>query len=441
MEVATKAFRFTALISWVFVNRYSLLLALLATALCLPYLFRTDSEWMEVYVKAAGRLIDGDNLFQDGYLYPPFQALIAVPWTAISLGLGRCLWFAINATALACMVRWAWLLAGGECNPNHSREIVAAFLGLACALPYLLNCLAHQQTDVLIGCLLMAGCLLFSRSRTFAAATCWGLAAACKCTPLLWAPYLVYRRKVWPATWLVCVGLAVNILPDLIAPPANGQIRLVEYYRNFLRPMSANQHYDGTWGSDLVYNQSLAGFGQRLLAHRLEYEAGDYAVRPMPQAAQPITLRFLLVGAAGVLLAGTLLGAGRPFHMGSPGDRSFPLEAAAVLSLMLLLSPMSSKAHFGTLLLPAFCLARAALQPGSRQAKAFFLPALALAWFANKDLLGSKLYTLALFYGVATVQTLVLLIGSLLLLWQMRHAEAGRQLGTEKSISPTELAA
>jgi hypothetical protein len=89
---------------------------------------------------------------------------------------------------------------------------------------------------------------------------------------------------------------------------------------------------------------------------------------------------------------------------------------------MLLLSPMSSKAHFGVLILPGFLLARSALHTGSRLQWASLLLAVALALLSNKDPLGEDLYTLTLWYGTATWQTLALLVGNLAVIQQSRKA-------------------
>jgi hypothetical protein len=80
---------------------------------------------------------------------------------------------------------------------------------------------------------------------------------------------------------------------------------------------------------------------------------------------------------------------------------------------MLLLSPMSSKAHFGTLIVPGFCLARSALLFRSRTLVAVLLGAILLGLLSNKDPLGERLYTLSLWYGVVTWQTMLMLSGCL----------------------------
>ena len=100
------------------------------------------------------------------------------------------------------------------------------------------------------GTLLIGGCFCLHRARSLAAATCFGLAAAMKCTALLWAPYLVWRGRPRAAAWLACVALGVNLLPDLVSRPASGRLWLAEYGQRYLRPLTEPGHYLGTWGSD-----------------------------------------------------------------------------------------------------------------------------------------------------------------------------------------------
>ena len=64
-------------------------------------------------------------------------------------------------------------------------------------------------------------------------------------------------------------------------------------------------------------------------------------------------------------------------------------EFGIVLTLMLLLSPMSSKPHFCTLFLPGFCLARLAVNRSSRAAALAVGVAAVTALASNKDPLGA----------------------------------------------------
>jgi hypothetical protein len=397
---------------------------------------RSDSEWDYVYVVAAHHLRQGVDIYTDGNSYPPFAALIAVPSSFLSPSLDRLTWLAVNLACLAVMVRGAWSLAGGGRLQGPGRaplgEHVTAGLGFLCGVGYLQNSLAHQQTDVVIGAILVVGCLVLRRSHSFGAATCFGLAAALKCTALLWAPYLVWRRRPLAALCVFVVALGVNLLPNLVSASPSGRLWVEDYVTRFLRPLAAPDHVVGTWNSDVMYNQSLAGAAQR-------WFAGDPA-----DPTNPAVLRAGVVGLEAVLCLLVLAVCGRPFrqsiHVSNGGIPVETAEYSIVLMLMLLLSPMSSKAHFGVLIIPGFLLARSALQTGSRLQWASLLLAVALAVMSNKDPLGEDLYTLTLWYGTAMWQTLALLVGNLAVIQQSRNTGVAAFDVSVKAISPRRAA-
>jgi hypothetical protein len=272
---------------------------------------------------------------------------------------------------------------------------------------------------------LVGGCLLLQRGRTFWAATVFGLSAACKCTPLLWAPYLIWRGRLLTGLWVVIVAVGVNLLPDLVCSSARGQLMARQYASRYLMPMTDSDHYIGTWGSDPVYNQSLTGLAQRLCTTVWSWTANDCTIEPRSPLLHPHTLRICVYGVELTLLGMVLWTCRRPFQkLADCGkESSQALECGFVLMLMLLLSPMSSKAHFGTLIAPGFCLARAAVHERGRLLKALLAAAVIFGLICNKDPLGERLYTLSLWYGVVTWQTLLLLAGTLIEYRQQRNAE------------------
>jgi hypothetical protein len=386
--------------------------------LSISFCTREDSEWEAVYVVAATHLRSGAEIYSDGNSYPPFAAFLALPWSYLSPAGVRGSWLLVNLACLAAMVGGAWRLAGGGPlqgdRRGPAREQTAAVLGFGCGAGYLLNCLAHQQNDVAIGAVLVIGCAALCRSRSMAAATCFGIAAALKCTALLWCPYLVWRGRPAAALWLVVVAVGVNLLPDLVSAPTGGGLWLGDYAQRYLLPLASRDHVVGTWGSDIVYNQSIAGAAQRWLVAGRE--------QPPP----PEILRAVVVALQASLLGAALWVCGAPFRKrGSVRHQGVDVEVVEygiVLGLMLLLSPMSSRAHFGVLLLPAFVLGRAAAHSGSRFLWGLVALAAALATLSQKDLLGEGGYTLSLWYGTAMWETVMVLIGSLALVWHSRRA-------------------
>src|SRR5262249_16431928 len=178
------------------------------------------SEWQGFSAPAGRRFAAGLDLYPqaDSYLYPPFGAFCAIPFTWLAPAPARLAWYAVNVLALIALCWTAWQIAGGGAlqgaRASRSEQIIW-WLGLACGVRYAPDGLAHQQTDVVIGALLMSGCWALFRSRPLVAATLLGIAAGVKCTPLLWCGYLLWRGCWLAALWLVAVALGVNLLPDL----------------------------------------------------------------------------------------------------------------------------------------------------------------------------------------------------------------------------------
>jgi hypothetical protein len=419
---------------WLLRHPWTVLGLLALVPLSSSFCLRSDNEWEAVYLRSAAKLWHGGDIYDgtDGYLYPPFMAWVALPFLALPPVLGRVGWLLINVVSLVVILRGAWRASGGPALEGASAsrgEQLAALLGLVCGVCYLQNCWAHLQTDIVIAALLIQGVLFLSRERGLAGACCFGLAAACKCTPLLLAPWLVWRRRPLAAVVLVGVALGVNLLPDLVSRPASRKPWLAEYGAHYLAPLTRPDHYAGSWGSYIVYNQSLAGAGQRWLATSWHWEADDCTISTHLERVHPAVLRALVYGSCLAVLLGSLWACGRPWQRVSAGETltggvpRIVVESGMLFLLMLLLSPMSSKAHFGTLILPGFCLARAAWAGRRKILWGLVGTAVLLAVLSNKDPLGEHLYTLSLWYGVVTWETILLLVGSWYLLRGNGQAE------------------
>ena len=142
------------------------------TALAVQAMLKRQSEWFDVYVRAAGLFLDGRDFYAAGvgYLYPPFQVLLAIPFLPLPNWAARAIWYACNVVALVYLIRSAWRMASAAEFPGvgHTdrRERAAFEIGLLCSGSYILNAFAHQQTDVLIDAFVMTGCAALMGGRT-----------------------------------------------------------------------------------------------------------------------------------------------------------------------------------------------------------------------------------------------------------------------------------
>ena len=379
-------------------------------------LARDFSEWDHVFVLAARQLRNGADIYNlptnlqeehpFPFSYPPFQALLAIPFTYLPGFLARLAWYLVDVICLVLMWRLAWKVSGGGKleNIDHPdwRQYVICILGLACAMRFVEDTLEHRQTDLLIGALLFGGCLAWQRSRDWVAASLWGFAAAFKCTPLLLAGYLLWRGRWGPAICLIVVAIGLNLLPDLVHRPPHG-IWLSQWYVQVLRAKSDV----GAWYVDPILNQSLAGAAYRFSATRWSIVGNELLLAPVPSRISQPALKAMLYGVDVLLVALTAAAMGRPFRRNINPSRA-ALECSAVLILMLMLSPMSHKTHFCILLLPAFCVARLAVAKRSLMAWCALLTCIMLVMVLDRSFIGRPRGNLLMWLGSVTAGSLAL---------------------------------
>jgi hypothetical protein len=423
-------------------------------ALAVQAVTKVPSEWNTVLVAAARAFVNGGDIYRvNGYPYPPFMGLLLVPFVPLPDLASRLVYFAANVAGIVGLLRAAWQVSGGRklspVGPDTRREWSIAALGVIAGGPFILSALAHTQVDVFIDFFAVAGCLLLLRGRTLGGAALIGLAAAFKGPPLLFAAYLAFRRSFGAAAVVVLVAVGLNLLPDLIVPPASGEPRLQVWLQHYVFNTLGGPL--GSWDGMSIFNQSLAGTLQRLATSTLDFTPEEITYLPSTRVASELVLKLAAYAAMGVLLIAAVVAALRGqavagpqqsgAKQGAPPKGELPsltaLELAAVSTLMLLLSPMSHLTHLAVLVLPAFCLARIAVMSGDRIAAATLAVAVLSGIAANKDLIGGFAYTIYLWSGVPTLGMLMLLAGCLL---AMARGECGPPVATlARSIMPSSL--
>jgi hypothetical protein len=392
--------------------------ALFLVALAVPGFTRTSPGWESVYLVAGESLRSGKDIFLwgTGYVYPPFGALLAVPFTFLPPWLAKTAWVALNVFAAFVFIRGAWRLAGLKLPgaPGTGwREHVIVWLGVAAASGLILDVVTNRQTDLLVAALMVGGAEVLLRGRGLTAGTMFGLAAALKCAPLLWAPYLAWKRKWLPAAMVFVTFLGVNYLPDVLYPqPEAPRPRLLEWGRRMIVPMSWEKFDPGQWTSSITFNHSLAGVMNRwCLTDRLVI-GKEVLSFPKTDRMSAAELK-KLIGLASLVL--TLVGLACMLRRGRRVEDGATTGTAAeigmVLSLLLLLSPMSSKPHFCTLLLPQWLLARLAWERRDRFLMVLTAAVAVVGLLANKDLVGGLAYGMLLWHGSVFGACLALYFG------------------------------
>jgi hypothetical protein len=402
---------------------YSLATMALFIVLLVPVCVRRQSDLINVYLPAAHRLERGEELFQQGYFYPPAFAWTTCPLAHVPPLAARVFFLALSTLSLVVLIRGAWQLSGGlpDCNPAlEKREHLTFILGLLVAIYYAIDVMTTQQNDLIVAAIVMLGCQALLSGRDWKSGTLFGLAAGLKCTPLLFAPYLAWRRK-WLATILVVVtAIGVNLLPDLTHPSATSRCRLVDWVRFFLAPMADKKYDIGTWGSAIQCNHSLPGVTNRWLTWEMVKQDGKAIAVVRSDRAAPETLKVAALGSILLCVLAALIFTRRNVIDGTIAPSAAALEFSMVLILMLLMSPQSSKPHFCTLFLPGFCLARAALVGRSRLLLGVVLGSVVCGLLSNKDLVGARIYDWVVWHGSITLSAVLLFAGCCIALATLR---------------------
>lgn len=327
------------------------------------------SEWEQVFVYSANVLLHGGDIYAPGinqfqlnhpFTYPPFHALLAIPFTFLPQLASRLGWLIVQFIALDALWILSWKISGGR-PLNRGRwnatEALICILGLLAGMRYVQGAFGHQQSDILIDALLVAGCYAWQRRRDFLAATAWAAASAFKGPPLIMSLYLAWRGRWLAAIWTILLALALNLVPDLIDHAPHG-IWLTQWYTRIVKPTNTEI---GAWYVDVTINQSIAGAAHRFFTTGWQLSDHQLVVTPNKEIISNKAQKLIVYALDAALLAAAAIGMTRPLRR--PADsESAGLECALMFILMLLLSPMSHKTHFGILILPGFFVARAAVE-------------------------------------------------------------------------------
>src|SRR5262249_16055411 len=139
------------------------------------------------------------------------------------------------------------------------REIWIAMLAFVCAFRFSSNALAHGQSDLLIGLLVVLGATAFVNGSSALVGICWGFGAAFKGPPLLLALYLVWRGRGARTVTMLAVFFAANLLPDAIHHAPSGKFWLTVWFERYFEPFFGQGHVPGMWFGEFKDNESIAG--------------------------------------------------------------------------------------------------------------------------------------------------------------------------------------
>lgn len=347
------------------------------------------------------------TMWGDYFSYPPFFAFSMIPIVPLSPGARLLAWYAISVGVTV----WSYLLCEGLAKrlfPGAWAERELALLrviAIVLSLKAVLGVLENQAYDTLVFLFILIGLWAFATSRTVLTGAALAIAAALKATPLIFLPYLIFKRRFATAGVFVLVFLAASFLPDLFFTPEGASHG---YFVTWLRdiaggPLTDDPNRFRFWVGANIHNHSLQGVVTRM------FEAGTAS----PYYRPAVAFAFLVLCAVvGLILLGSM-------RLGDPPA----IDGSALVIAMIMLSPMSSRSHFVVLLLPYTVLAAAWLKdPATRVVGGVVLAAsFVLATATGNDLVGRSVTEWSYHHGFLAWGAMVLLLYLGALVWRTRR--------------------
>ena len=317
-----------------------------------------------VYYHAAREVIAGRDPYQRSlgdwtpYIYPPLLAELMVPFALLPLPVAAYIWFLISAASFAGS---AWMLArlgtqsgfeSGELNQDVVQWRVAiAAVAVIVVLRFILDTFNLGQVNGLVAGLAVAHLYLYTRGKKAWSAVALAIAVSIKLTPALLILYHIAKLRVKFA--VACVALLAAVTAVSFLPFGADSAGAFRAFAD--RTLKNQQGYDFAYAG----NQSLRGAVARFHEGSTPQAAASEGSRA---PAEPVTIMISIV-----LLAIAVFTAVRA--------RNELAGAAPFFCCMVLLSPLSWKAHYVILLLPVAHLVSRMRTSG----KAWYMPAAALA--------------------------------------------------------------
>jgi hypothetical protein len=384
---------------WRFVRQYRLwFVAALAAAAYYPRFIKLPAG-METYPQAAACLWHGQLLqaCDPGFTYPPFFALVMLPFAPMPIWLRDLVWYGVTLLATICAVKSSeFIVRKATARPLDGVESSwLLFFTLVLSAKLILAVFENQAYDALVLVAVLVGLAALSGGRSIAAGASLALAAALKATPLIFLPYLLWKRYFTAAAAFAVVYVAASLLPDLLFTPAGHQ----GYFSTWLEQVAGPPFGISPARAPLAFWD-----GANILNHSLR---GAVALN-VDETAQRALYNTALAAADGCFIAviAALLAASprRP--------ESIAIDGSLLLIAMLMLSPMTSRSHYVALLLPYMALVALNLRDehSAMLGRVVLAASFVLVTLAGNDAVGQTFTVWAYRHSAMVLGALVLLI-------------------------------
>jgi hypothetical protein len=379
----------------------------------------------EIFSGAADCLLRGQTPQHCGdliYAYPPFFALLWVPLSPVPAWLREALWYLVLIGTLFASLRLCETLARRLLPGDWREPELAAFriLTFVLGLKFILAVLENQAYDSVAVVFILLGLLALLKERWLLGAASLATAAALKITPLIFLPYLLFKRRFAAAGIFSAVFVVLTLLPDLLTP-SKGQLYAAVWVRDvlmspfFFDPGGENMRF---WITDSPMNQTFRAAIVRFFTGVHQQQTFNAVLAIMQSRTFAIALGSVM--AVYVAIVGLIMLKSRR------DDRLIGVDGALLVVSALLLTPVSSQSHFVALLLPYALVAAAAVK--DPPLRLFYGAMLALSFVlataTSNDAAGRSLTAWALWSSLPVYGTLILIAPLGVLIWRVRGRPA-----------------
>jgi alpha-1,2-mannosyltransferase len=214
-------------------------------------------RWREQLLALEG----GEDIYETHiYPNPPIMAMLLTPFAKMPPLVGALVWYYLKVgMALASFYFLFRLVQGAGVEfPPWAKALVVVL-----SLRPILSDLDHGNVNLFILFLVMAGLYAIHKGWPTGGGMLIALAFACKVTPLLFVPYLVWKRA-WRALAGCVLGavLFLGVVPSFYYGWQENRQLLTSWYEKMVEPFVV-----GGEVTSVHENQSLPGLSVRLLTH------------------------------------------------------------------------------------------------------------------------------------------------------------------------------
>jgi len=380
-------------------------LVLLVAAEFYSCVFRCNNDFL--WHRNFGITFLSDEVYKEfGYHYLPARAMIDAGTAWMPYRLDRAIWLLATCAGLAWCVRF-WSRVGMSAGRRWGVAAAVALVATGC---YLHRDLRECGLQLFLLILLTIGLWALIRGRPSLGGLSLGLATVYKVTPIIFLPYLIWKREWRAAGWMAASGCFFCLLPAVFL----GWQRNLELHGQWLNftvhTLAGEDPSENGVEPPSPRNQSLPLLLARLVQHYpADHQLHVDGQRLVQLASLDPAAAKRFVNVVLLALAVALAWRFRKSIDVDSGRQEFAREWAIICILVAVLSPLCWLQHL-VLVIPAALLFahRAAAGRARRWQWAAAALAAALMLLVHRDLLGSAAWNMLSSVAPHTVASLLL---------------------------------